>query len=535
MKNKHVIYATLVLVSALSLTSCTKKDFDDNYYDPERSVYADVPKLFTGLLYNHDRRSAHNIFPRYFHFFTFRVPILGTYSQTYGYQSANGRYEQNPAYTQDYWNLFYTSYVASYRELQRHIEASSPEEQEGYRLFQETANIFFYDQATQLVDMWGDIPFFEAGQLVYSGGTISNARFDSQEEIYSFILDDLKRIADWLNTVDIAPFYKAMFNGADILNEGNIEDWKIYANSLRLRLAMRISYQNEAKAREIAAEIINNPSVYPVITSNQNSVKIDARGDQLRSVVVDDGAGIRGGLESGGRNIAPGVMINEYMNPANDPRLYAMFSRNREGQYRGLDPTLTSTQQADLISANMISRLDSATYSTNDKYPGILITAAEVSFFKAEAAERWGVGNAAEEYERGIRQSIDFIYYINSLNDNADGTSYTPKTPPTPAAINAFLNHSLIRYEGSQEERLEKIGIQRWINFGVMQAHQAWAEYRRTKYPVLTFSRDNNSVQAPEPPNRLLYPENERMYNAENYNAVRAYDTPQNKVFWDVK
>lgn len=530
---KNSIYLAIVLIITLALPSCTKKDFDNNYYDPESSVQADIPKLFTGLLYNHNRENINTIFPRYWTLWTFRIPVQGTYSQTWGYTNASSRYESNPAYNEDQWNYFYTSTFASYRELQRYYNDLSTEEQEGYRLFMEAANVFLYDQAAQIVDLWGDIPFFEAGQLVSSGGTIANAPYDSQEEIYNFFLDDLKRVADWLNAAEVSQFYKAMFDRADIVNLGDIEDWKIYTNSLRLRLAMRISYQNETKAREIASEIINNPATYPVVTSNDNSVKIDARGDQLRSII--NVSGIRDALETTGRNIAPGHMINNVMNPSNDPRLYAMFSRNAEGEYRGLDPSLTETQQSDLITANLISRLDSATYSRNDKYPGIIITAAEISLLKAEAAERWGYGDAKALYEQGLRQSIGFIYYINSLNDNADGTSYTPKTPPTSAAINTFLAHDIIAYDGTQEKRLEKIGTQIWINFGLLQAHHAWAEYRRTKFPQLAFAQDAGNSELAMPPNRLMYPENERLYNPENYQAVRALDTYSNKIFWDVR
>lgn len=536
---KSLIYICQLLAIAIAVSSCSQQDFDDNYYDPERSVTADIPKLFTGMIYNHNRVSGHTIFPRYWNLYTFEFPTAGVYTQTFAYQNNEGRYVPNVQYGQERWGYFYTSYFASYADLVSHFERSTEDEQVGFRLFVETANVFIYDQAAQMVDIWGDIPFSEAGRMIRSGGVItgSNAAYDSQEELYNFFIDDLKRIADWLNTDgdQIEQFYKNQFDRADILNLGSLQDWKIYANSLRLRLAMRISYQNEAKAREVVAEILNNPGTYPVITENSNSVKIDARGETLRSVVNLGGQGIRGVFESASYNFAPGFMVNDIMVPSDDPRLPAMFTLNAEGEYRGMDPALTATQQANQIAANLISRVDSATYSTNDKYPGVIITAPEISFLKAEAAERWGIGNARQEYERGIRQSIDFIYYINGLNDNADGTSYTPLPPPSETAVNAYLNHAMISYDGTQDQRLEKIATQQWLNFGVMQATQAWAEYRRTKYPVLTFLPDPGQGELGTPPARLMYPENERTYNPANYEAVRAQDTYTNRIFWDVR
>lgn len=524
----------LTLVAIVGLSSCSKKDFDDNFYNPELAVQADIPKLFSGLLYNHDKQNANTIFPRYWNMYVFQIPMLGTYTQTYGYTQSSGRYEQATAYTQLRWQYYYTAPMASFREMEKYYDnLQTQEEKDGFQIFLEAGRVFLYDQTAQMVDMWGDIPFTEGGQLIYNNGTIINGKFDNQEEIYNFILDDLGRIADFLNNHNTAEFYKNMFDGADVINLGSVEKWRIYTNSLRLRLAMRISFQNETKARDIVSQILNNPGQYPVVTSNDNSIKIDARGDQLRSVIGVDG--IRNSLESSNFNLAPGYMVNEVMNPSNDPRLPAMFSRNIEGEYLGLDPNINSTNQSDLITAGLVSRIDSATYSRNDKFPGIMITAAEISFFKAEAAERWGLGDPKAEYEKGLRQSIDFIYYINELNDNADGTSYTPKPKPTAAAIDAFLANSLIAYEGSQVEKLEKIGTQQWLNFGLIQSYLGWSELRRTKFPVLTFSNDASSNQAPQPPNRLLYPENERLYNTVNYQAVQGKDTPNEKIFWDTK
>ncbi|MGC4232856.1 MAG: SusD/RagB family nutrient-binding outer membrane lipoprotein [Niabella sp.] len=534
--NKYIKKVSPLLLGLIVLgTSCAKKDFDNNYYNPEASVSGDIPKLYSGLLYNHKKQNANTIFPRYWNLYTFQIPMIGTYTQTFGYYNGNARYEQQTAYTQLRWNYYYTGPLASFREMQKYYDALNGEEKEGYRLFMETGKIFLYDQTAQMIDMWGDIPFSEAGQLVYTGGDIVNGKYDNQKELYNLMLDDLKSIADYLSSQTTPDIYKNMFNAADLINMGNIEDWKIYANSLRLRLAMRISYEDENKAKAIVTEILTNPNQYPVVSTNDNSVKIDARGGQLRSVIGVDG--IKASLESSDYNLAPGYMVNSVMAPSNDPRLRAMFAPNANGQYKGMDINKTATAQTDEVRDRLVSRMDSATYSRNDKYPGIIITAAEVSLLKAEAAERWGISgvSAASEYAKGIRQSIDFIYYINELNDNADGTSYTPEVKPTEAEITTFLNSSIVSYTGSAEQKLEKIGIQKWINFGLLQSPHAWAEYRRTKYPALVFSVDNSSTQAPTPPVRLLYPENERVYNTANYEAVKSKDNVTTKIFWDVK
>lgn len=529
MKKYFSISVVLLLVTAL-LAGCSKKDFDENYYNPEKSVTANIPHLYTGLLYNHDRQNMNTIFPRYWNLFTFQVPMLGTYTQTNGYFNNPGVYEQALAYSQTRWEYYYTAPLASFREMEKLYNGLTDDsEKAGYLPFLETGRIFLYDQTAQMVDMWGDIPFSEAGQLNTTGGQIILAKYDKQDEIYNFILDDLKRIADYLADYQANPFYKAQLDKADIINLGDIKRWRIYANSLRLRLAMRISLVNESKSQAIVTEILNNSDRYPIVTNNDETVQIKARGDQLRSVIGVDG--IKNAIIG---YPAPDFMVNGLLNPSGDPRLQVMFSKNVDGEYKGLPIAWSASEQNAAMAANEISRIDTATYTRNDKFPGIIITAAEISFFKAEAAERWGLGDAKAEYEKGIRQSIEYLYYINALNDNADGTNFVAKVPPTEQEISAFLANAIVSYTGSQSEKLEKIGTQQWLNYGLIQSYLGWSEVRRTGFPRLTFVTDNSSNQAPLPPNRLVYPESERNYNSVNYQAVQAQDQSTTKLFWDV-
>jgi hypothetical protein len=103
---------------------------------------------------------------------------------------------------------------------------------------------------------------------------------------------------------------------------------------------------------------------------------------------------------------------------------------------------------------------------------------------------------------------------------------------PSEADIQTFLANPIVSYGTNN---LEKIATQKWIDFNVMQANQAWAEWRRTKLPELYFATDPSSVIAPNVPNRLLYPTTEATLNEANYAAVKAEDNINTKVFWDVK
>ena len=101
--------------------------------------------------------------------------------------------------------------------------------------------------------------------------------------------------------------------------------------------------------------------------------------------------------------------------------------------------------------------------------------------------------------------------------------------------VSAFLASPSVAYGADREGNLAKIATQKWVDFNVMQAQHAWAEWRRTKLPALHFPTDPSSVLSPEIPERLLYPSTERILNTANYEAVKGSDNVATKVFWDVK
>jgi hypothetical protein len=191
-------------------------------------------------------------------------------------------------------------------------------------------------------------------------------------------------------------------------------------------------------------------------------------------------------------------------------------------------PALNNAEQQQ-VALGRYAILDSATFLFNSKLPGIVITAPEVNFLIAEARERWGGGDAKAAYETAVRQSIVFYYYLNSLNT----TTRMPLTQPATVAIDTFLQSDEMKYTGTVNEKLAKIWIQKWAHFGFLQSVQSWAEYRRTKYPVLQFYP--STLPGYEgPPSRLVYPASETSYNT-NYASVKDKDVRTGKVFWDVK
>src|SRR5205823_653164 len=116
------------------------------------------------------------------------------------------------------------------------------------KVFMMAAKVVLCDQASQIVDLWGDIPFSEAGSVNTSGDIIM-AKFDNATAIYDTLLSALKTAADYFAHAQLSTNAQATFTRQDILLNGQVEKWQRYANSLRLRLLMRISYAQEERAR----------------------------------------------------------------------------------------------------------------------------------------------------------------------------------------------------------------------------------------------------------------------------------------------
>ncbi|HEY8396801.1 MAG TPA: SusD/RagB family nutrient-binding outer membrane lipoprotein, partial [Flavihumibacter sp.] len=221
------------------LGSCSKK-LEKLYYDPDELATAKIEKLFTEML-NNDR-----VRPSYWEMRTFAVMHSAIYSQTVGFLNTTGVFQQNLNYTEGKWNDFYrpagngSGTLALYREMQKLYEELSGSDRIQATIFLKAAAVVLYDQACQMVDLWGDIPFSEAGSLNLNGEAVM-AKFDKGEDIYREAIDVLYELNDYFATVQPDLSTQNLFRTQDILLRGDVTKWRRYCNALRLRLLMRIS------------------------------------------------------------------------------------------------------------------------------------------------------------------------------------------------------------------------------------------------------------------------------------------------------
>lgn len=526
---KKLIITTALLASiVLTFNSCSQSKLEELYTDPSKTSTATVENFFAGVMQSANLYTMH----WYWRYFVVENSTMGHYTQVFGWVNANDQYLPSSAAMEDRWTNYY-GMMRNFRELED-LYANLPEDDKAdKKIFMLAARIFFYDQTEQIVTMWGDIPWSEAGKLKVNGGdlAVSLAKYDNASDIYTAMLDDLKTIADELATIEIVPAIASSFTQKDYLNDGDVMAWRRYANSLRLRMLARISDVNASRTQTEIGAILGNPSQYPVVEDNSQNILIDCKGPDLWACQNQHGDGIREGLETWGtQNYAPAAMLNMMKNNG-DPRLRVYFEPSM-GEYQGVDPTANATAQETFIANNLVARYDSATFSRNNTLPGTIVTAAEVAFIKAEAFQKgWVSGNAKTAYETGIRQSIEYYYYLNGMR-NFFNFSKDPEPALTEDEITAYLASSVANWDGNSD-KINLIATQKWIHFGILQMVQNWAELRRFDKPSLNFMEDVSSTLK-FPPVRFVYPSGEKQLNADNYSTVASKDNYTTKIWWDV-
>jgi hypothetical protein len=339
-----------------------------------------------------------------------------------------------------------------------------------------------------VTDAWGDVGYSEAlqGRNPAAGNTPA---LDPQAAIYDALLADLTDAQAHL-TGGGQPM-----TTADLLYGGNTEQWKRFANSLRLRLAMRLSKAAPDKAKAAFSAALADGA----FASNADNAVLR---------YIDNGINQNPlyGYERQRDDHSVSATMIDTLKSFSDPRLAIYAKPTAAGTYVGMKNG--SLTQPALTAVSKIG----AFYSSANS-PAFVMTYAEVLFLQAEAAERgWTTGNAAALYTAGIRASMQMVGV-------------------TGAAIDAYLAQPRVQYQGGAAG-LTQIRLQKWIALygnGV----EAWAEWRRTGQPALTAGPDaQNGGRIPV---RLPYPQNEVQLNRANFEAAIARQggaTLNDPVWW---
>jgi len=343
-----------------------------------------------------------------------------------------------------------------------------------------------------LTDAYGDIPYKEAGTKV-------TPAYNTQKEVYTGLLDDLKQAQSLLNAA----------NGAvtgDLVYKGNVATWKKLVNSLRLRIALRISDREPELAKQAVIEatsdaaglISSNSEIFKfVYTSspqqNPASAWFETRDDyRISKTLVDKLAGL------------------------SDPRLpvYAQLPSNAAiGKYTGAANGLSNS---DANSQGFANTSKPGTYFLTSQSPAVIFSYSEVLFALSEAVSRGYItGDAEQFYKNAITASINQFGITDA------------------GIIDGYLNQPAVKFDAINYAK--SIGEQKWIAF-YGQGLDAFAEWRRLDYPVLVAGPA--TVLDGQIPTRFFYPGTEQSLNGISYLAAvknQGKDLLTTRLWFDVK
>lgn len=467
----YKIVTLLMLTGMLFGTACTDS-FEDVNKDPDRA--ADVP-LTNTLAY----------FLRYSSDVLFDPWNDMNEPSTYGGHLAKIQYIDEARYafrSGVVENKWYYIYIT----LNNTKSVEKKAKEEGLTNMESVAKLWSVILFSIATDTWRDVPYTEVAMMEEG---ILLPKYDRQEDIYPAMLATLKEAADGFASGADDPLGEG-----DVFFEGNMSKWGKFCNSLRLRLAMRISEVSPELAKQTVEEVLGNPGKYPVLTKNEDNAFFKWPGE---SPYIEPWADDERTRDDHG---VSDVLVN-LLKELDDPRLpvYAHPAKT-DGEYRGF----TIGASAVVADIGMLSRIG-ARFRDDHKGFTPYFRAAETYFHIAEAAKLgWNTGMSAQEaYETAVTLSLQ-------ENGIEDASAYL--------AGAATFN-----------DTFEQIYEQEWIAL-FKQGMEAWSLYRRTGIPTTHYiAPGTRYVGHNSPPFRYPYPINETSLNSAN---VKPFAEEVKDDFW---
>jgi len=403
------------------------------------------------------------------------------------------------------WNDYYAK-LSSNREM---MDLATKMNSLEYVAVGKVMEAFLFGYAT---DLFGDLPYSEA--LLLKGQALVHPKYDPQESVYPALLQTLKDANSQLTTISAKVDAKA-----DVMYAGDPLKWRKFANSLRLRMLLRIS-KNYAPAFTEMQEILNDKTKYPIFESNADNAEIVYQG------AVSDNSwpgSPQGSSVDEFDKRKPSKEIVDALLQRNDPRLQVWIAPVDSADGWKTDPNLY-VGVPNAIPApydynggkNHISRLSSLFNST--KAPMLkasMLTYAEVCFILAECVQAGKVtvaGKTAESlYYDGILANMKF-YGVDKTATDAH-----------------YFDQPLVKYNGT----LEQLIGQKWIA-GFLKGAEAWFDNRRTGLPKFVLGPMSSTSVLPK---RYIYPTGERDTNEDQYQkALTAFGADkQTTLMWYLK
>ena len=383
----------------------------------------------------------------------------------------------------------------------------------------------------RVADAYGPVPY-----ISYGDGSLQN-NYDPLIDIYKKFFEELDESIEVLTAFIDGNPGATLLQKYDMIYEGDVTKWVKYANTLRMRLALRVVYADPAMARSEAEKSVSN-TIGLISEVNERATLKRSTNLLYYHPLYDIAYNFNEG------EVRMGASMDAYMNGYNDPRLPAYFKpAQADGGFHGVRLGISTSVWSRYVGAN-ISNINVDNSST----PIVWMTAAESYFLRAEGALRgWNMGgSAAELYEEGIALSFEehnvsgAEAYISdnsstpaAFTDNAEGSSFNAAAPS-----NITIAWSA---DESFERNLERIVTQKWIAL-YPDGPEGWAEFRRSGYPKLlpvVTNNSNGSIDTNIQVRRIPYPQSEYNNNLQGVQTgvshLGGQDNGGTRLWWDKK
>jgi hypothetical protein len=528
MKNK-LLYSCLVAASVF-VAGCTK-DFQEINTNPNK-VTADVynPNFLLAQAQIQYSQTGYDQL-------LFQSMWSQSLASPYDYYSNGDKYVASASFNDYKGRVYNSGYNASTLVDEMRILTTDKPAYSNLNAIGLIMRVFILQRVT---DAYGDVPYTEAGQ---AKNGIFTPKFDTQQAVYTAMLSDLDAAIAALDPAKDKPT-------SDLMYAGDIAKWKRFANSLMVRVAMRLTkvdagtartYTEKAYARGTLSDYTENALVKADVNGNSNSTTnaltvpgdfrevrwsaplitfmkstLDPRVSAVAEVPVGDGAAANADQAAVGDN----TFAQQIGLPNGYDLNGGATDVSKEPHYPGATPASGAGDSPAPL--GNYSRLRGTVY-LNQSGINMLLTYGETELLLAEAASRgWATGTAATHYANALKADMKSLSQFSEAAAIADAdiTAYVAAHPLVPATA------------------LQQINMEYWVETStVLEFNETWANWRRSGFPVLTPITYPGQYVSGGIPRRIPYPLGLSSTNPTNLNEaigrLTGGDTFSARVWWD--
>ena len=501
---KKIKYIIVFVFLLGSLGSCTK-NFEEINTNPNRTTVGMIQSsgMFEPILYN----SANQWLNRTWYY---NNELIQFTAHTGGVTRREHLYFLEESRD---WAGFWNHYATYGRNIDHMYELAREQGDKSLEAIALTFKVLFFSNMT---DMFGSVPYEEAFTGRKIGGTLT-PKYNTQKEVYQLMFADLEKANDLYatNPVFLNPSIDGMYGG-------NMNSWRKFNNSLYLRLLCRVSGRVEMNSGAKMTEMLNTPAKYPVFTSNQDNATVKFSGND--PYISNFGLTTESEFTSSGRKLTRQLIGMTVQTDGGgnqiyvDPRLPVIGKKNSVAAVNPLNIWIgtksgCTDQERSTVDVGT-SWLNFKVFCRRDA-GSTYMDYAEVQFIWAEAALKGfisgGATAAKNYYETALRASMEKWSQLGVYSE--------PQVTITPAQVDTYLASPLGSWDLAANKE-EFLGNQKYLALFWV-GMEAYHEYRRTGYPVLTIGEGtiyNDNIL----PTRFGYPNTSVSTNSANTIAALA-------------